>query len=217
MSAEAVTPEGDPDKVVTDERAQMLAAHAIYVQGGFSTAEVERVRAEADIAAGGSINWHAMQAEVQAALLAKAREVVTYRMGGPEPTPVVAAVPPAEPAEPAVAAPAGSAVDEVDPTEDSGAQRVDVTAVLANIDQGEALRDRIKKMQAELKVHEDIVKDVLGSATAGTDASGKVVVRYPHRTKSTLSKEKVKARLSSEDYAECENVTDYRVMLYGEG
>jgi hypothetical protein len=217
MSAEAVTPE-DPDKVVTPERAAMLAAHAIYVQGGFSTAEVERVRAEADIASGNVPDWARMQAEVQEALLAKAREVVDYRMGGPEPTPVAAAVPPAEPAaEPAVAAPAGSAAAEVDPTEDSTAQRVDVTAVLANIDQGESLRDRIKKLTAELKIHEDIVKDVLGSATAGTDATGKVVVRYPFRNRSGLSKEKVKERLSAEDYAACETVTEYRSMLYGEG
>jgi len=213
MSAEAVTPE-DPDKVVTPERAAMLAAHAIYVQGGFSTAEVERVRAEADIASGNVPDWARMQAEVQEALLAKAREVVDYRMGGPEPTPVAAAVPPAEPA---VAAPAGSAAAEVDPTEDSTAQRVDVTAVLANIDQGESLRDRIKKLTAELKIHEDIVKDVLGSATAGTDATGKVVVRYPFRNRSGLSKEKVKERLSAEDYAACETVTEYRSMLYGEG
>ncbi len=217
MSAEAVTPE-DPDKVVTPERAAMLAAHAIYVQGGFSTPQVERVRAEADIAAGGSIDWAAMQAEVEAAMLAKAREVVDYRMGGPEPTPVTAAVPPAEPAaEPEVPAVAGSAATEVEPTEDSTAQRVDVTAVLANIDQGESIRDRIKKLTAELKIHEDIVKDVLGSATAGTDATGKVVVRYPFRNRSGLSKEKVKERLSAEDYAACETVTEYRSLLYGEG
>jgi hypothetical protein len=199
MSAETVTPEVDDSKVVTDERAAMLAAHAIHVQGGYSTPEVERARAEKDIAAGGSIDWAAMQAEVNDALLAK----------------LAAPIEPAAPAAPA--AKPGAAADEVEPTEDTTAQRVDITAVLANVDQGEALRDRIKNLTAELKVHEDIVKDVLGSATAGTDASGKVVVRYPFRNRSGLSKEKVKDRLSAEDYAACETVTEYRSLLYGEG
>jgi hypothetical protein len=72
-------------------------------------------------------------------------------------------------------------------------------------------------MQAELKVHEDLVKDALGSATAGTDASGKVVVRYPHRVRSGMDKEKVKAILSDEQYAACETVTSYRTLLYGHG
>jgi len=95
--------------------------------------------------------------------------------------------------------------------------RVDVTAVLASVDQGEALRDRIKALTAELKIHEDNIKDALGEATVGVDASGKTVVRYPHRNRSGLSKEKVKAILSAEQYAECETVTEYRSLLYGEG
>jgi len=93
----------------------------------------------------------------------------------------------------------------------------DVTAVLASVDAGEALRDRIKAMQAELKIHEDNVKDALGEATTGVDGKGKVVVRYPVRNRSGLSKEKVKDRLSPTDYAECETVTEYRTLLYGEG
>jgi hypothetical protein len=96
-------------------------------------------------------------------------------------------------------------------------QQVDVTAVLANIDQGEALRDRIKALTAELKVHEDLVKDALGEAIEGTDASGKVVVRFPHRSNSGLDKKKVEALLSEEDYARCIRVTGYRTLLYGEG
>jgi hypothetical protein len=94
--------------------------------------------------------------------------------------------------------------------------RADVTAVLASVDQGEALRDRIKKLTAELKVHEDNIKDALGKATVGVDASGKVVVRYPHRNRSGLSKAMVKDLLSPEDYAKCETVTEYRSLLYGE-
>jgi len=93
----------------------------------------------------------------------------------------------------------------------------DVTAVLASVDQGEALRDRIKALQAELKIHEDNIKDALGEAVTGVDAAGKVVVRYPHRNRSGLSKEKVKAILSEKDYAKCETVTEYRTLLYGEG
>jgi hypothetical protein len=110
-----------------------------------------------------------------------------------------------------------TAVDEVEATEPTTEQYVDVTPVLGNIDQGEALRDRIKAMQAELKVHEDIIKDALGEATAGTDAGGKVVVRFPHRNRSGLSKEKVKDILTDEQYADCETVTSYRTLLYGHG
>jgi hypothetical protein len=95
-------------------------------------------------------------------------------------------------------------------------QYVDVTAILASIDQGEALRDRIKALTAELKVHEDNIKDALGTATAGTDATGKIVVRYPHRNRSGLNKEKVQERLSDLEYAECVTETSYRTLLYGE-
>jgi len=95
-------------------------------------------------------------------------------------------------------------------------QSVDVTAVLASVDAGEALRDRIKRMQAELKVHEDNVKDALGAAIVGTDSKGQVVVRYPHRTRSGLNKAKVKDRMDPAEYAECETVTEYRTLLYGE-
>jgi hypothetical protein len=172
-----------PDNVVTDERALMLAQHAIYVQGGVSDPERERARAEADIAAGGSINWIKMQAEVDAAIAAR-----------------VAAMP-------ATPAPEPEAPED---------QAVDVTAVLANVDQGEALRDRIKALTAELKIHEDLVKDALGSATVGTDAKGKVVVRFPHRNRTGLVNAEVRKRLSDEDYAACEKVTSYRTLLYGE-
>jgi hypothetical protein len=179
--------------VVTDERAEMLAKHATYVQGGYSDAATERARAEAQLAdSPGSIDWVRMQVEVHEAL--RARMAATA-------TPLPATAPKPDPA--------------VDPSEPRESQRVDVTAVLANIDQGEALRDRIKALQAELKVHEDMVKDALGNATAGTDASGKIVVRYPFRNRSGLSKEKVKAILSDEQYAECETVTEYRSLLYG--
>ena len=97
------------------------------------------------------------------------------------------------------------------------ARTADVTAVLASVDQGEALRDRIKALTAELKVHEDNIKDALGAATAGVDASGRVVVRYPFRNRSGLSKEKVKDILTAELYADCETVTEYRTLMYGEG
>jgi hypothetical protein len=50
----------------------------------------------------------------------------------------------------------------------------------------------------------------------GTDAGGNVVVRYPHRTRSGLNKAKVKDRMDPAEYAECETVTGYRTLLYGE-
>jgi hypothetical protein len=67
------TPEAPeaPAHVVTDERAQMLANHVIYVQGGFSDAATERARAEDEITRGGSIDWHAMKAEVMTAIAAR--------------------------------------------------------------------------------------------------------------------------------------------------
>lgn len=95
-------------------------------------------------------------------------------------------------------------------------QSADVTAVLANIDAGEALRDRIKALQAQLKIHEDAIKDALGPATEGHDAAGNTVIRYPHRTRSGLDSKAVKALLSDEDYAAVTRVTNYRTLLYGE-
>jgi uncharacterized protein (UPF0335 family) len=204
------SPDIDPN-VVTDERAEMLAQHCIYVQGGFSTAEIERKRAEADLAKSpGCVGWDRMQAEVSEAMLARIKAMTPAT---PEPAPEAA---PAEavPAEPEAAP--EPAVDPTPPTTKRG-DRVDVTAVLASVDQGEALRDRIKKLTAELKVHEDNIKDVLGEATVGVDASGHVVVRYTHHNRSGLSKEKVKSKLSAADYTECETVTSYRRLLYGEG
>src|SRR4051812_39446449 len=101
------TPSADPDLYeITNERAKMLALHAIHVQGGFSTPEIEAERASKDMAMGrGPINWDKMQAEVTDALLRLAT-------ADPEPTPA-----------PAPAAPAPAAAS----------QRVNVTAVLASI------------------------------------------------------------------------------------
>jgi hypothetical protein len=57
------------DYTVTDERAQLLAAHAIYVQGGFSTPEIEAERARKDMADGGApIDWDKMRAELIAVI-----------------------------------------------------------------------------------------------------------------------------------------------------
>ena len=185
----------DDANVVTDERAAMLAQHAIFVQGGYSTPEVERERAEADLAAGGTIDWDAMQAEVNAALLSMAMGIVTASAAAPTPTPT-------------------EEVEETAPV--ATAQRVDVTAVIANIDQGEALRARIKAMTAELKVHEDAVKDVLGGATEGVDKAGNIVIRYPFRNRSGLNKALVKTMLTDEQFAKATTETTYRTLLYGE-
>lgn len=108
-----------------------------------------------------------------------------------------------------------SATDEVEATPVTS-QRVDVSAVLSSVIQGEALRDAIKTMQNELKIHEDNIKDALGEAIVGTDSTGKTVVRYPHRSRSGLDKAKVKDRMDPADYVECETVTGYRTLLYGE-
>jgi hypothetical protein len=172
----------DDANVVTDERALMLAQHAIYVQGGVSDPERERARAEADIAAGGTIDWAKMQSEVDEAIAER-----------------IAKTTPAAAPEPAAAE-----------------QTANVTAVMTSVDKGEALRDRIRDMQAELKIHEDNIKDALGAATVGVDDKGHVVVRYPFRNRSGLVKEKVKAKLSAADYADCETVTTYRSLHYGE-
>jgi hypothetical protein len=198
MTTTPATPT-DPN-IVTDYRAQMLAAHAIYVQGGYSTPDIERARAEAQLAESpGSIDWTKMENEVLTAITAKT-----------EPTP--------EPAAPAMPAATGTAAAEVEatPEPEVAPQRVNVTAVLASVDAGSALRDRIKALTAELKIHEDNIKDALGAAVEGTDAVGNIVVRYPHRNRSNIVKAKVQEKLSPEDYAECITETSYRTLLYGE-
>jgi hypothetical protein len=197
------TPEAPeaPAHVVTDERAQMLANHVIYVQGGVSDAATERARAEDEITRGGSIDWHAMKAEVMTAIAAR-----------------MASLPPERThAAPAPAAAASAAAEvEATPEPEVAPQRVNVTAVLASVDAGSALRDRIKALTAELKIHEDNIKDALGAAVEGTDAVGTIVVRYPHRNRSNIVKAKVQEKLSPEDYAECITETSYRTLLYGE-
>jgi hypothetical protein len=95
-------------------------------------------------------------------------------------------------------------------------QRVDVTAVLANVIAGEALRDSIKEMQKQLKIHEDTIKDVLGPAVEGTDSTGKVVVRFPFRNRSDLDRALVKSMLTDDEYAKAVRETTYRTLLYGE-
>ena len=178
----------DDARVVTDERAQMLANHAIYVQGGFSTPEIERERAEKDMARGGPIDWAKMQAEVDDAIKARLAAMPTV-----PPTPAAPEAP--EAPEPAT--------------------RTDVTAAIASIDQGEALRDRIDTLKKELKVHEDRIKDLMGEAVEGVDAKGNVLVRLPHRNRTTLVAKEVAKRLSPADLAACQNVTSYRALLYG--
>ena len=90
--------------------------------------------------------------------------------------------------------------------------------MLANIDQGEALRDRIKALTAELKIHEDIVKDVLGEATDGRgrkrQGRGPLPVPQPLRA---LQGEGQGRSSPPRQYAKCETVTEYRTLLYGEG
>lgn len=93
---------------------------------------------------------------------------------------------------------------------------VDVTHVLAHIDQGAALRDRIAALKADLKVHEDKIKDAMGEAVEGVDARGNVLVRLPHRNRTTLVSKEVEKRLSPLEYAACQNVTSYRQLLYGD-
>ena len=97
----------------------------------------------------------------------------------------------------------------------TGATRADVTSVLASVDQGEALRDRIAVLKTELKVHEDKIKDVMGDCVEGIDAKGNVVVRLPHQNRTNLVAKEVEKRLSAEDYAACTTVTSYRRLLYG--
>jgi len=101
-------------------------------------------------------------------------------------------------------------------TTTTGATRADVTAVIANIDQGEALRDRIKALTAELKVHEDLIKDALGECVEGVDSKGRVLVRYPHRNRSGLNRAMVQERMDPKEYGECVTETSYRTLLYGE-
>jgi hypothetical protein len=92
--------------------------------------------------------------------------------------------------------------------------QADATPVAADVDAAAALRDRIKVLQSQLKVHEDTIKDALGEAIEGVDASGRVLVRYPHRNRSDLDRKKVKAILSDEEYSQCVRETGYRVLLY---
>jgi hypothetical protein len=63
--------DGDPYEV-TPARAMLLAQHAVYVQGGFSTPEIETERARKDMSDGGApIDWAKFQAELDEALAAK--------------------------------------------------------------------------------------------------------------------------------------------------
>jgi hypothetical protein len=55
-----------------------------------------------------------------------------------------------------------------------------------------------------------------GRGDRGHRRRGNVVVRAPHRTRSGLNKAKVKDRMDPAEYAECETVTGYRTLLYGE-
>jgi len=181
---------------ITDEQAILLAQHAIHVQGGYSTPEVERERAKIDLAKGGRIDFEKMQAELTEALLAKVADLPSVAA---EPAPTLDGIPEPEPT-PAAEKP----------------QRVDVTAVLAHIDAGEALRDRIKDLQKTLKFHEDSIKDVLGPATEGVDATGSVVIRFPFRNRSDLDRKLVKSMLTEEEYAKAVRETTYRTLLYGE-
>jgi hypothetical protein len=91
----------------------------------------------------------------------------------------------------------------------------DVTAVLADVDSAAALRDRIKVLESQLKIHTDAIADVLGEATEGIDDKGNIVVRRPWRNRSDLDRKKVKSLLSDEDYAQCVRETSYRVFLFG--
>jgi hypothetical protein len=179
---------------ITDEQALILAQHAIHVQGGYSTPEIERERAKRDLAGGGTIDFDRMKSELDKAILDK----------------LAAALPPGDPG-PAEPEP------EPEPTPaEEPAQRVDVSAVLAHVDAGEAIRDRIKDLQKQLKIHEDSIKDVLGPATEGTDKAGNVVVRFPFRNRSDLDRKLVKSMLSEEQYAKAVRETTYRTLLYGE-
>ena len=167
--------------VVTDEQAEMLAQHAIFVQGGFSTAEVEKERAEKQLAEHpGSIDFDRMAKEV--------RDELDSRVAG-----ITASTAPITP------------ISE---------QRVDVTAALPDIDSAIALRKRIKALQTDLKAHEQSIKDVLGNATEGVDSTGKVVVTYPTRNRTNLVAAKVKAILTEKQYADCQNVTSYRPLIF---
>ena len=70
-------------------------------------------------------------------------------------------------------------------------------------------------LKKELKVHEDRIKDLMGEAVEGVDAKGNVLVRLPHRNRTTLVAKRVEKFLSAAQLAECQNVTSYRTLLYG--
>jgi hypothetical protein len=95
-------------------------------------------------------------------------------------------------------------------------QQADVTSVIGNIDAAAALRDRIADLQKQYKIHADLIKDTLGAATEGIDATGRVIVRYPQRNRSNLDRKLVKTLLSDDEYARCVTETSYRVLLFGE-
>lgn len=183
-----------PTYDLSAEDAEMLAQHAIHVQGGFSTPEREAERFAADVARGLDPEpaLDKMRDEVRATLLAK-----------------LAALPDTEPP-----APAPEPAEAPEAPEPSGPQRVEVTAAMPDIDAAVGLRARIKAMKAVLKAHEDAVRDVLGGATEGVDSTGNVVVRQPTRNRTNLVAAKVKAILSDEEYASCQNTTSYKPLLF---
>lgn len=172
---------------ITDEQAQLLANHVIFVQGGFSTPEVERVRAEADIASGTTIDWDKYRDEVGAAIIARTK-------------PMASAVPDPD--------------DVTEPTAPAGAQQVTITAVQTDIDMAISLRDRIKDLKRQLGIHEQAIKDVMGAATSGVDSTGRIVVEYPVRNRKNLVAAKVKEKLTDAEFGECQTTTTYRVLLF---
>jgi hypothetical protein len=96
-------------------------------------------------------------------------------------------------------------------------QQADLTPVMADVRVAEAIRAKVKALKVELDAAEKAIKDALGKALEGVDSEGNVVVRYPERSRTDLVKQRVRDLLSDEDYAQCEQVTSYRVLLFGSG
>jgi hypothetical protein len=183
------------EPVVTDAQAELLAMHAIHVQGGFSTPERERERALEDLRRGGPIDFDRIAAEVDEALSRQMEADALLRAGraggSPGYTEVRAAQVPAEDAERLTA---GEAPEVVFSTTESEAQ-LDIAKIrrYRELREAEAAADAEKgaiKEEADA-LETELVEAFSEAGLQNLSVDGKTV--YLHRSTYALKQPGVTA------------------------